>query len=111
MQPLPRDNLAGSSRRGPERGGADLCALQNTHRIGRPLCLENPRPQGGMLLYHAIPSPLTAIEHSQCGSAWPAKMAPSPAASNTKVAFVREAAYITVSAVSGSPFALRIPKE
>ena len=84
MQPLPRDNLAGSSRRGPERGGADLCALQNTHRIGRPLCLENPRPQGGMLLYHAIPSPLTAIEHSQCGSAWPAKMAPSPAASNTR---------------------------
>jgi hypothetical protein len=85
MQPLPRDNLAGSSRRGPERGGADLCALQNTHRIGRPLCLENPRPQGGMLLYHAIPSPLTAIEHSQCGSAWPANMAPSPAAANTSV--------------------------
>ena len=35
-----------------------------------------------MLLYHAILSPLTAIEHSRCGSAWPAKMAPSPAATN-----------------------------
>jgi transposase len=41
-----------------------------------------------MLLYHAIPSPLTAIEHSQCGSAWPAKMAPSPAASNSGHLFV-----------------------
>ena len=35
-----------------------------------------------MLVHHATLSPLTAIEHSRCGSAWPAKMAPSPAAAN-----------------------------
>ena len=37
-----------------------------------------------MLLYHATLSPLTAIEHSRYGSAWPAKMAPSPAAANIR---------------------------
>jgi len=35
---MPRDNLAGAS-----------ALLKNPHRIGRPRCLENPRPKGGML--------------------------------------------------------------
>jgi hypothetical protein len=35
-----------------------------------------------MRVHQATLSPLTAIEHSRCGSAWPAKMAPSPAATN-----------------------------
>ncbi len=39
-----------------------------------------------MLVHDTTPhlSPLTAIEHSRCGSAWPAKMAPSPAAANNR---------------------------
>src|SRR5260370_15117666 len=38
-----RDNLVGSSR----RWGAEVCSPRsspNRHRIGRPLCLENPNP-------------------------------------------------------------------
>src|ERR1035437_3169027 len=42
---------------------------------GRNAC---SRPQATL-------SPLTASEHSRCGSAWPAKMAPSPAAANNLV--------------------------
>jgi len=30
-------------------------ALQNPDRIGRPRCLENPRPQGGILTYGEPP--------------------------------------------------------
>src|ERR1039457_3578060 len=80
MQPLPRDNLAGSSRRWPERGGACLCALQNTHRIGRPLCLENPRPKGGMLIHRTTPHCLHSPPSSIRGVAppGPPKWLPPP---------------------------------
>ena len=30
-------------------GGIASALLQNPHRIGRPRCLENPRPKGGIL--------------------------------------------------------------
>ena len=83
MQPLPRDNLAGliETMTGARRRGAS--ALSKTP-IGSvdPYALKIPARKGGMLLYHATLSPLTAIEHSRCGSAWHAKMAPSPAAAN-----------------------------
>jgi hypothetical protein len=29
-----------------ERGGSPFALFPKTHRIGRPLCLENPRPEG-----------------------------------------------------------------
>ena len=29
-----------------ERGSSPFPLSPNTHRIGRPLCLENPRPEG-----------------------------------------------------------------
>jgi hypothetical protein len=54
-----------------------------THRIGRPLCLENPRPKGRMLFLCPAPrSPPTATEHSRYGSPRPAEMAPFLAAAN-----------------------------
>ena len=31
-----------------ERGKTSLAPLPKTDRIGRPLCLENPRPKGGI---------------------------------------------------------------
>ena len=65
------------------------CLLQEPHRIGRPLCLENPRPKGGMLIHATMPPPpLAATEHSRCGSHWPAKVAPSAAATNISVGYV-----------------------
>ena len=68
---------------------------ENTHRIGRPRCLENPRPKGGMLTNRkrrtphppAEPEhrhPVAATEHWRCGPHWPAEMAPSPTATNTQ---------------------------
>jgi len=42
-----RDNLVGSSRRCCWGAEVHLSrSTQNSHRIGRPLCLENPRPAG-----------------------------------------------------------------
>ena len=29
-----------------ERGSSPFALFPKTHRIGRPLCLENPRPEG-----------------------------------------------------------------
>jgi hypothetical protein len=43
------NHLPVSSASPPSVGGVCLCALQNTHRLGRPRCLENPRPKGGSL--------------------------------------------------------------
>lgn len=43
-----------------ERGGRCLCAPQNDHRIGRPLCLENPRPKGGKLTQGTTPQVSTS---------------------------------------------------
>ena len=42
---MPRDNLVGSSRR---CWSAEVCLSRSSqnHRIERPLCLENPRPEG-----------------------------------------------------------------
>ncbi len=63
-----------------------ICSAKTPHRIGRPICLENPRPKGGMLIHGTTPpSPLTATEHSRCGSHWPTEMVPSPAAANTLI--------------------------
>ena len=42
--------------RSAETRASALC--KNTHRIGRPLCLENPRPKGGMLFHGATPPSL-----------------------------------------------------
>jgi hypothetical protein len=39
---------------------ASFCALPRPHRIGRPLCLENPRPKGGILTSGERPSPFQA---------------------------------------------------
>jgi hypothetical protein len=56
---------------------AALLCKSNHHRIGRPLCLENPRPKGGMLIHGKLcppgppTAPLTATEYSRCGSHWP----------------------------------------
>jgi IS4 transposase len=41
-----RDSLAGSSKRCGWARKFTFRALKNTYRIGRPLCLENPRPEG-----------------------------------------------------------------
>jgi hypothetical protein len=59
---LPGKTEAGSAGMHPCRGitwwahrddgrsaGGSLSRSSETHRIGRPLCLENPRPKGGML--------------------------------------------------------------
>src|SRR5260370_40960819 len=46
-QPMLRDNLAGSSRRCCWGAEVRLSrSSQNRHRIGRPSCLENPKPAG-----------------------------------------------------------------
>ncbi len=58
-QPMLRDNLVGSSRRCCR--GADIHVPRSTpqsHRIGRPLCLENPRPIGAELITNGERSPL-----------------------------------------------------
>ena len=69
---------------GTRGAAAPLRSARTTHRIGRPLCLENPRPKGGNAysLHYAPKSPLTATDHSRRGSRWPAEVAPSPAAAN-----------------------------
>ena len=72
------------ARRDDDRsaGAPRLCALQNTHRIGRPLCLENPRPKGGMLI-HALRPPVST-HHHRAFALWlnlaQPKWPPSPAA-------------------------------
>jgi len=58
-----RDDVAG-------RGSSPSALFPKTHRIGRPLCLENPRPAGAEYsLTESAPAPLHAEpEHSQyCG--------------------------------------------
>src|SRR5712691_4467499 len=72
---------------------AEAPCAENTHRIGRPRCLEKPRPKCGMLTNRkrrtphppAEPEhrhPVAATEHWRCGPNWPAEMAPSPTATN-----------------------------
>jgi hypothetical protein len=41
-----------------ERGSLTFALLPKTHRIGRPLCLENPRPEGAehLLMVERYPS-------------------------------------------------------
>src|SRR5664279_5721062 len=49
-----RDDVAG-------RGSSPFALCPRTHRIGRPLCLENPRPEGAEYsLTESAPSPLHA---------------------------------------------------
>ncbi len=45
---MPRDSLVGSSRRCRGRGSSSFALFPKPHRIGRPRCLENPRPKGGI---------------------------------------------------------------
>jgi hypothetical protein len=51
---MPRDNLADSSRTmiklGAVRGRAAQKPKEKPHRTDRSLCLENPRPKGGIFL-------------------------------------------------------------
>jgi hypothetical protein len=43
------------------RGGSPFAPFPKTHRIGRPLCLENPRPEGAeYLLAESAPAPFHA---------------------------------------------------
>ena len=43
----PRRGIARRAHRDDvERGGLPFALFPETHRIGRPLCLENPRPEG-----------------------------------------------------------------
>src|SRR5271169_1257869 len=54
-----RDDVAG-------RGSSPSALFPKTHRIGRPLCLENPRPEGAEYsLTESAPSPFHA-EPEQC---------------------------------------------
>src|SRR4051794_25725396 len=66
---MPRDSLVGSSRRCGWARKFAFRALTKTHRIGRPLCLENPRPEGAEYsLTESDPSPFHAEpEHSLAG--------------------------------------------
>src|ERR1700686_1679821 len=49
-----RDDVAG-------RGSSPFAPFPKTHRIGRPLCLENPRPEGAEYsLTESDPSPFHA---------------------------------------------------
>src|SRR5664279_2882064 len=49
-----RDDVAG-------RGSSPFALFPKTHRIGRPLCLENPRPEGAEYsLAESAPSPVHA---------------------------------------------------
>jgi hypothetical protein len=49
-----RDDVAG-------RGSSPFALFPKTHRIGRPLCLENPRPEGAEYsLTESDPSPFHA---------------------------------------------------
>src|SRR5712671_1584635 len=44
-----------------ERGSSPFALFPKIHRIGRPLCLENPRPEGAeCLLTESGPSPFHA---------------------------------------------------
>ena len=49
------------------RGSSPFALFPNTYRIGRPLCLENPRPEGAEYsLTESDPSPFHAEpEHSE----------------------------------------------
>jgi len=43
------------------RGGSPFAPFPKTHRIGRPLCLENPRPEGAEYsLTESAPAPFHA---------------------------------------------------
>jgi len=56
-----RDSLVGSSKRCGWARKFTFRALKNTYRIGRPLCLENPRPEGAECsLAESVPSPFHA---------------------------------------------------
>ena len=41
-----------------ERGSSPFALFPKTHRIGRPLCLENPRPEWGGTLTNSGTLPL-----------------------------------------------------
>ena len=51
------------------RGSSPFALFPKTHRIGRPLCLENPRPEGAEYsLTESDPSPFHAEpEHGDNG--------------------------------------------
>ena len=71
--------------RSAETRASALC--KNTHRIGRPLCLENPRPKGGMLFHGATPPSLHSPPPSIRGvvPTGPPKWPPPPAAAANRL--------------------------
>jgi hypothetical protein len=69
---MPRDSLAASSRRCNRARKTLLAPSPKSHRIGRPLCLENPRPQGG--IYQLTEDALSPFQAEPAHQAYAAEL-------------------------------------